>query len=155
MKFTEMRWPAYNLFSVYQTKWAPGLHIYLKQQNAALTFGNAIYLARSLCPPIPVWRSTALLIMHSQYGYRDPWWGNSSNPDYERNISSLLAKFRSYSETTPEDELPLIIHVQLKPMAFDSPLYPGKVDPYGANGEEKNGMDPRMFGPTGAEARRL
>lgn len=94
------------------------------------------------CPPIPAWRSTALLIIHSQYGYRDPSWGDgASNPDYEKNVSSLIAKFRSYSETTPEDELPLIIHVQLKPIWINSPLYPEKVGPYGVNGEEKMGID--------------
>ncbi|KAM0513168.1 hypothetical protein ACHAPE_008014 [Trichoderma viride] len=94
------------------------------------------------CPPIPAWRSTALLIIHSQYGYRDPSWGDgASNPDYEKNVSSLIAKFRSYSETTPEDELPLIIHAQLKPIWANSPLYPGKTGLYGANGEEKEGVD--------------
>lgn len=94
------------------------------------------------CPPIPAWRSTALLIIHSQYGYRDPSWGDgASNPDYEKNVTSLIAKFRSYSETTPEDELPLIIHVQLKPIWVNSPLYSEKVGPYGTNGEEKKGID--------------
>ncbi|EHK40197.1 hypothetical protein TRIATDRAFT_41585 [Trichoderma atroviride IMI 206040] len=84
------------------------------------------------CPPIPAWRSTALLVINSQYGYRDPSWGDgASNPDYEKNVSSLIAKFRSYSETTPEDELPLIIHAQLKPIWVNSPLYPGKTGPYG------------------------
>ncbi|KAM0466811.1 hypothetical protein ACHAPV_000320 [Trichoderma viride] len=94
------------------------------------------------CPPIPAWRSTALLIIHSQYGYRDPSWGDgASNPNYEKNVASLIAKFRSYSETTPEDELPLIIHAQLKPIWANSPLYPGKTGPYGVNGEEKEGVD--------------
>lgn len=94
------------------------------------------------CPPIPAWRSTALLIIHSQYGYRDASWGDgASNPDYEKNVSSLIAKFRSYSKTTPEDELPLIIHAQLKPIWANSPLYPEKTGPYGVNGEEKKGMD--------------
>lgn len=93
-------------------------------------------------PPIPAWRSTALLIIHSQYGYRDPSWGDgASNPDYEKNVSSLIAKFRSYSETTPKDELPHIIHAQLKPIWANSPLYPGKTGPYGTNGEEKEGVD--------------
>jgi hypothetical protein len=81
-------------------------------------------------------------MIHSQYGYRDPSWGDgASNPDYEKNVFSLLAKFRSYSETTPEDELPLIIYAQLKPIWANSPLYPGKTSPYGANGEEKEGVD--------------
>lgn len=94
------------------------------------------------CPPIPAWRSTALLVINSQYGYRDPSWGDgASNPDYEKNVSSLIAKFRSYSETTPEDELPLIIHAQLKPIWANSPLYPGKTGLYGVNGEEKKGID--------------
>jgi hypothetical protein len=63
------------------------------------------------------------LIIYSPYGYRDLSWVDVvSNLHYEKSISSLIAKFRSYSETTPEDELPLTIHAQHMPIWVKSPI---------------------------------
>ncbi|KAL7796686.1 hypothetical protein V8C37DRAFT_408178 [Trichoderma ceciliae] len=93
--------------------------------------------------PIPAKSTTALLIIHSQYGFRDvsAWGDGASNPDYEKNVSSLIAKLRSLFEATPRGERPVIIHVQFKTVWTDSPLFTGKVGPYGANGEEKRAID--------------
>jgi hypothetical protein len=93
--------------------------------------------------PIPVRSTTALLIIHSQYGYRDTsaWGDGASNPDYEKNVSSLIAKFRGIFASSPQHERPVIIHVQFKTVWTDSPLFTGKVGPYGANGEEKRAID--------------
>ncbi|KAL7904583.1 hypothetical protein GGI35DRAFT_195400 [Trichoderma velutinum] len=93
--------------------------------------------------PIPAKNTTALLIIHSQYGYRDvsAWGDGASNPGYENNISSLIAKFRSVFAATPQGERPVIIHVQFKTVWTDSPLFTGKIGPYGVNGEEKRAID--------------
>ncbi|KAK4064377.1 hypothetical protein Trihar35433_7894 [Trichoderma harzianum] len=93
--------------------------------------------------PIHAKSNTALLIIHSQYGYRDvsAWGDGASNPGYENNISSLIAKFRSIFAATPQGERPVIIHVQFKTVWTDSPLFTGKVGPYGVNGEEKRAID--------------
>ncbi|EHK21044.1 uncharacterized protein TRIVIDRAFT_8175, partial [Trichoderma virens Gv29-8] len=71
---------------------------------------------------------TALLIIHSQYGYRDiaAWGDGASNPGYESNVSNLIAKFRSIFAATPQGERPIIIHVQFKTVWTDSPLFTGK-----------------------------
>ncbi|KAL6701610.1 hypothetical protein J3F84DRAFT_13212 [Trichoderma pleuroticola] len=93
--------------------------------------------------PIPAKNTTALLIIHSQYGYRDvsAWGDGASNPGYETNVSSLIAKFRRIFAATPQGERPVIIHVQFKTVWTDSPLFTGKVGPYGVHGEEKRAID--------------
>ncbi|RFU73943.1 isochorismatase family domain-containing [Trichoderma arundinaceum] len=93
--------------------------------------------------PIPAKSTTALLIIHSQYGYRDAsaWGDGASNPSYEKNISDLIAKLRSIFAATPQGQRPVIIHVQFKTVWTDSPLFTGKVGPYGVKGEEKRAID--------------
>ncbi|KAH0489445.1 hypothetical protein TgHK011_009874 [Trichoderma gracile] len=108
--------------------------------------------------PIPPKSTTALLIIHSQYGYRDlsAWGTDASNPNYEANISSLISHFRAIcAAAVAPGQRPVIIHVQFKTVWTDSPLFTGNVGPYGVNGEEKRGIDflecsvPRVQRPEG------
>ncbi|TFB02653.1 hypothetical protein CCMA1212_005308 [Trichoderma ghanense] len=107
--------------------------------------------------PIPPKPTTALLLIHSQYAYRNTlaWGTGASNPNYEANISNLIAAFRTIFAATPQGARPVIIHVQFKTVWTDSPLFTGKVGPYGIHGEEKRGIDflecsvPRVQRPEG------
>lgn len=93
--------------------------------------------------PIPAKNTTALLLIDSQLGFRnvDAWGRGTSNPDFEKNVTALLEKFRGVTEARPQGERPLIIHVQHKSVWTDSPMHPSHVGAYGANGEEKRGID--------------
>ncbi|PNY24581.1 Isochorismatase hydrolase [Tolypocladium capitatum] len=92
---------------------------------------------------VPATNTTALLLIDNQLGFRnvDAWGTGTSNPDFEKNITALLKKFRSVAEARPEGERPLIIHVQHKSVWTDSPMHPTHVGPYGTDGEEKRGID--------------
>ncbi|MGE0171149.1 MAG: cysteine hydrolase family protein [Oligoflexales bacterium] len=58
----------------------------------------------------------ALVLIDVQKGFNDVRWGARNNPEAERNIGDLLAKFRSRA-------LP-VIHVQHLSKELDSPLRP-------------------------------
>lgn len=103
--------------------------------------------------PIKASSTTALLLIDNQLGFRNAsaWGDGVSTPDYDSNITAILAAFRRVFDSKPEGERPLIIHVQHKSVWTDSPMHPSHVGPYGANGEEKRGIDflefaaPRLF----------
>lgn len=61
-------------------------------------------------------KRTALILIDVQQGFDHPKWGIRNNPDAERNIARLLARWRTLS-------LP-IIHIQHLSTAADSPLAP-------------------------------
>ncbi|KAJ6441433.1 hypothetical protein O9K51_04983 [Purpureocillium lavendulum] len=103
--------------------------------------------------PVTAKGTTALLLIDCQLGFRNvaAWGSGTSTPDFERNVTAILAKFRTIFESKPDGERPLIIHVQHKSVWTDSPMHPGHVGPYGVHGEEKRGIDflefaaPRLF----------
>ncbi|KAG0043265.1 hypothetical protein BGZ83_011648 [Gryganskiella cystojenkinii] len=107
--------------------------------------------------PVPRMSTTALLLIDNQLGFRDvtAWGTGASNPDFEKNITALIAAFRSACEEKPEGQRPLIIHVQYRPVWTDHPLHVSKVGPFGANGEQARAIDflefaaPRVMRPEG------
>jgi len=95
-------------------------------------------------PPIPIKRSTALILVHNQLGYRHPTaWGigGASNPAFEDNIAALLSAFRETSKSKPLQDRPTILHIQHRSVWTDSPLNTSHVGPYGIDGESKRGVD--------------
>lgn len=100
-------------------------------------------LNSSRIPPIPIKRSTALILVHNQLGYRHPtaWGTGSSNPAFDDNIAALLSAFRETSKSKPAQDRPTILHIQHRSVWTDSPLNTSQVGPYGANGESKRGVD--------------
>lgn len=107
--------------------------------------------------PIPAKRSTMLLLINNQLGFRDidAWGTGASNPDFEQNTMKLLEAFRKAVDAKPDDEQPYIHHAQYRPVWTDHPLHVSKVGPFGPNGEEKRAIDflefsaPRKIGPDG------
>ncbi|KAI9235474.1 MAG: Isochorismatase-like protein [Podila humilis] len=82
--------------------------------------------------------TTALLLIDNQLGFRDvtAWGTGASNPDFEKNVTALIAAFRDACAEKPDGQRPLIIHVQYRPVWTDHPLHVSKVGPFGANGEQ-------------------
>ena len=63
-------------------------------------------------------RMKGLLLVDVQEGFNDPSWGRRNNIDAEKNISFLLAKWRTASAP--------VIHVQHGSSNPNSPLHPDK-----------------------------
>lgn len=63
-------------------------------------------------------KQTALIIIDVQQGFDDAFWGTRNNPDAEKNIKSLLDKWRA-------DNQP-VIHIQHCSVEEQSPLHPSK-----------------------------
>ncbi|KAI7832442.1 Isochorismatase-like protein [Gamsiella multidivaricata] len=75
--------------------------------------------------------TTALLLIDNQLGFRDvtAWGTGASNPDFEKNVTALIAAFRDACAEKPEGQRPLIIHVQYRPVWTDHPLHVSKTPP--------------------------
>ncbi|KAG0308979.1 hypothetical protein BGZ97_013203 [Linnemannia gamsii] len=110
-----------------------------------------------IAAPIPPTSTTALLLVDNQLGFRDitAWGIGASNPEFEKNVTALIAAFRAACAEKPEGQRPLIIHVQYRPVWTDHPLHISKVGPFGANGEHVRAIDflefaaPRVLRPEG------
>lgn len=91
---------------------------------------------------IPIKRTTALLLVDNQYGFRNiPAFGTSvSNSQHEENTTKLLDAFRQLSNL-PQDQRPLVIHAQQRSPWSDSPIFPKHEGPYGLDGETRHGVD--------------
>lgn len=92
--------------------------------------------------PIPIKRTTALLLVDNQYGFRNiAAFGTSvSNSNHEENTAKLLEAFRKTS-SLPQGQRPLVIHAQHRAPWSDSPVFPGHEGPYGLDGETRRGVD--------------
>ena len=55
----------------------------------------------------------ALILIDIQQGFEEPYWGERNNPDFEENISTLLAYWREKNEP--------VIHVKHNSTRFIFP----------------------------------
>jgi nicotinamidase-related amidase len=69
---------------------------------------------------------TALLLIDIQDGFLNTthWGPARSNPEFEKNISSLLTTYRSLISSTPENSRHKIIHIAHSSLSPTSPLHP-------------------------------